>query len=114
MSDKNAFSDREMQIMAMAWQCFTEQPKVNYDKLAKLCNFSNVKSASNAWGAIKKKLAAQGTGGDAADGTTTPKATKVTPKKRGKKAAEEDDEDDDEEATPAKVRLYRDSILNNC
>jgi hypothetical protein len=31
-----AFTEREQKIMAMAWQCFEEQPKVDFMKLAGL------------------------------------------------------------------------------
>lgn len=141
MGDKDDFSERELKLMGLAWQCFSEQPKVgrqvlsrlasaqdadppcqiNYIKLASLGGYTNPKSVTNAWTAIKKKLAAQaaksGAGGvgDDAEDSGTPKP-KPTPKKRGRKAV---DEDDDEE-TPAKActahlqtstRLMTDSLV---
>ncbi|KXT07450.1 hypothetical protein AC578_458 [Pseudocercospora eumusae] len=101
MADKNAFTDREVQLMTLAWLCFDGEPKVDYKKLASLAGMGNPVSASNAWSKIKKKLAARAaeagaTAGDASgdgDDATTPKATKATPKKRGKKVTDEDDEE---------------------
>ncbi|EME88039.1 uncharacterized protein MYCFIDRAFT_85937 [Pseudocercospora fijiensis CIRAD86] len=107
MADNDAFTEREQKVMALAWQCFAEQPKIDFEKLARLSGYTNVRSASNAWGAIKKKLASQaskfGAGDSDVNGdnesSATPKTTpKATPKKRGKKAADEDDG----EETPAK------------
>ncbi|KXT11906.1 hypothetical protein AC579_10492 [Pseudocercospora musae] len=77
--------------------------QIDFEKLARLSGYTNVRSASNAWGAIKKKLASQANKAGAGDAdvngdnesATTPK---TTPKKRGKKAADEDDG----EQTPAK------------
>lgn len=69
-----------------------------------MAGYTNVRSASNAWAAVNKKITAQAAGitGDNANAETivTPKA-KVTPRKRGRKAAGEDGEDD---PTAAKVR----------
>ncbi len=31
------FTPRELEIMAKAWNCMFEEPKVNYDKLAEEC-----------------------------------------------------------------------------
>lgn len=78
------FTPREQELMAAAWQCFEEQPKVrsqvlrvksvlttpqiDYEKMAKLVNMSNPRSASNAWSAIKKKLAAKMAGMDGGEG----------------------------------------------
>ena len=75
MSEEKApFSTREMEIMAKAWNCMVEEPKVrrishtvislflahtvqiDYSKLAEACGMKNVRSASNAWAQIKKKI----------------------------------------------------------
>ena len=58
-TDKD-FTAREMEIMAKAWNCMTDEPKVDYDKLAELCGMGNPRSASNAWRAIKAKIMAKG------------------------------------------------------
>jgi len=39
----------------------TEEPKVNYEKLAEACGMGNPRSASNAWRSIKAKIMAKGT-----------------------------------------------------
>lgn len=123
------FSDKENKLMATAWLCFHETPKVsylqihscrtcshvqiNFDKLAPLNGYTNTRSCSNAWGNIKKKLAAlqsdavDGTGaGSNGDGDTLKPMAKATPKKRGKKAAHEDEvgEHDDDESPAKKVK----------
>jgi len=80
MTDKMAekdFTPRELEVMAkvsgesasvltsltyamQAWSCMTEEPKVNYDKLAEACGMGNPRSAANAWRAIKAKIMAKG------------------------------------------------------
>ena len=120
------FSAREMEIMANAWLCMSEEPKVSspvtsvqwrnaqlrfsqvdYNKLAERVNMTNPKSAANAWAAIKKKIMAKGglpkNGGDE-DGNASPAKVPKTPKsgsrtKRGKKA---DEDGDDTEESPTK------------
>ncbi|WPG97881.1 Hypothetical protein R9X50_00066300 [Acrodontium crateriforme] len=89
------FTTREMVIMANAWNCMSEEPKVSvdYGKLAKMCGFTNDRSASNAWRAIVKKIKAKNEAPgneDGGDDDATPKAT-VSPKKRGRKDAIADD-----------------------
>lgn len=69
---------------------------------------TNVRSASNAWATIKKKIMARGGGGTGLaksngtsdDGHATP--TKATPRKRSKKVAAEERDDAEVEASPAK------------
>ncbi|KAF2484129.1 hypothetical protein BDY17DRAFT_121798 [Neohortaea acidophila] len=104
MADKLAekdFTPREMEIMAKAWSCMVEEPKVDYNKLAESCGMTNPRSASNAWASIKKKILAKG-GITAGNEDGTPKATpKATPKrKKGAKA----DAGDDEESPTKKVK----------
>lgn len=86
-SDKGSkeFTARELEIMAKAWKCMIEEPKVllpnlppapsqfllfphptcltppsqlDYDMLAAECGMTNPRSAGNAWRAIRAKLAA--------------------------------------------------------
>ncbi|KAK3675266.1 hypothetical protein LTR78_004776 [Recurvomyces mirabilis] len=100
MADKD-FSARETEIMAKAWNCMVEEPKVSstlpslrppvdYEKLAKACGMTNPRSATNAWRAIKTKIMARGgitktTGkGEDADGEGGETPVNPTPKKRGK------------------------------
>lgn len=80
--------------------------QVNYEKLAAECGMTNIRSASNAWTTIKKKIMARGSGGaigTKSNGTSEDSAAtpmKSTPKKRAKKP----DADDAEAvgASPAK------------
>lgn len=115
-ANSNAFTTREQEIMAMAWQCFEGEPKVplippttccldhhpdiiqvDYKKLAELCGMTNPGSAANSWAKIKKKLAAQaseaGNGTTAADGGESPAKTtpKATPKRKKNATADVDD-----------------------
>ncbi|KAK4545547.1 hypothetical protein LTR36_002897 [Oleoguttula mirabilis] len=110
MADKD-FTPRELEIMGKAWNCMTEEPKVDYDKLAELCSMGNPRSAGNAWRLIKAKIMAKGGitkadgGEENSEGATkaTPKATpKASPKKRGKAKADKDD--DESPAKKAKGR----------
>ncbi|KAK4990119.1 hypothetical protein LTR50_002749 [Elasticomyces elasticus] len=96
MSDKetniiDTLTPREREIMAKAGYCFEVEPKVDYVKLAELCGMSNPRSASNAWGAIRKKMG----WGTAAKDTTlagTPKTPKTPASTKRKRAAAADDE----------------------
>ncbi|KAK4636217.1 hypothetical protein CLAFUW4_00425 [Fulvia fulva] len=102
----SVFTDRESQLMAIAWQCFSEQPKINFDKMAGLAGYTNTKSCSNAWSAIKKKLAAEAekvTGGANGDANGDAPKPKATPRKRAKKAADEDGADGEAPAKKAKT-----------
>nr|POE77614.1 hypothetical protein CFP56_09261 [Quercus suber] len=111
----DAFSEREQVIMAYAWQCFEEQPKIDYVKLASLVGMSNPRSATNAWLNIKKKLALRAKATDAAsfgegNEVATPTASKKrkggddnsanstpTPAKRGRKSKKATQDDDGED-----------------
>ncbi|GIZ39916.1 hypothetical protein CKM354_000327800 [Cercospora kikuchii] len=95
----NEFTEREKQMMSLAWQCFDGEPKLDYKKLAGLAGMTNPVSASNAWAKIKKKLNAQAEA-VMGDGAATPSSTvKATPgKKRGRKALG----DDNNGETPSK------------
>ncbi|KAK4995170.1 hypothetical protein LTR66_004952 [Elasticomyces elasticus] len=117
MSDKetniiDTLTPREREIMAKAGYCFEVEPKVtlltsrhiplilrhdtdtlqvDYVKLAELCGMSNPRSASNAWGTIRKKMG----WGTAAKDTTlagTPKTPKTPASTKRKRAAAADDE----------------------
>ncbi|KAK5126785.1 hypothetical protein LTR85_009719 [Meristemomyces frigidus] len=93
MADKD-FTQRELEIMAKAWACMTEEPKVDYEKLAAACGMGNPRSAGNAWRAIKTKIMAKGgiakADGGEEDGDSAVKPT-PTPKKRGRGKAEKND-----------------------
>ncbi|KAJ4358482.1 uncharacterized protein N0V89_003066 [Didymosphaeria variabile] len=112
--EASAFTAREMEVLALAWQCFESEPKIDIKKLARLTGYTEG-SASVTIGKIKRKLKAHGAGAGAgvSGGTpaSTPKKTNAakTPKsaKRGadktfnespakKKKAEVQQEDDED------------------
>ncbi|KAF2032292.1 hypothetical protein EK21DRAFT_87414 [Setomelanomma holmii] len=102
-TDKSVqFSAREMEVLALAWQCMESQPKIDMEKLAKLTGYT-FKSAGVSFGNIKRKLKLLGEG-LSADGPATPKngraKTATTSKSTGKKRAKGSDEDEVE--TPSK------------
>ncbi|OAL05847.1 hypothetical protein IQ06DRAFT_332238 [Phaeosphaeriaceae sp. SRC1lsM3a] len=71
------FSPREMEVLALAWQCMEAQPKIDMAKLASLTGYRIASSqtpgsASVTFGNIKRKLKLLGEG-LAADGPATPK-----------------------------------------
>ncbi|KXL50085.1 hypothetical protein M433DRAFT_7460 [Acidomyces richmondensis BFW] len=78
---ENEFSPRELEIMSKAWTCITEEPKVDYDKLADACGMTNPRSASNAWGKIKKKIIARAGNSMNSNGR---EASTTTPSKKRK------------------------------
>ncbi|KAJ5115303.1 hypothetical protein NUU61_001062 [Penicillium alfredii] len=108
LSDGERHADNE--FLALCLKCVRAgDKKVDLIELAEALGYSNVKSAGNRWGAMKKKYNLQ------LDGTTVPsltttsqspsKVTKTPPKKRAhpvkraKRALETDEEDDDKENT---------------
>ncbi|KAF2705001.1 hypothetical protein K504DRAFT_506469 [Pleomassaria siparia CBS 279.74] len=50
-----SFSPREMEVLALAWQCMESEPKINIDRLAQLTGYTPG-SASVTLGKIKKKM----------------------------------------------------------
>ncbi|KAF2823523.1 hypothetical protein CC86DRAFT_69053 [Ophiobolus disseminans] len=115
MSDKSiTLSAREMEVLALAWQCMEAQPKIDMNKLAQLTGYTP-RSASVTFGNIKRKIKLLGEG-LAANGPTTPKkggghgrakaGPTTTPKSTGKRsakaAANGDDDIPDPEETPTK------------
>lgn len=81
----------EQKLLALAWQCSENVPKVDLKKLAQLGNYKNPASANTCWYNLKKKLFADEVAGDG-----TPGAAKTTPKKRANENLSSDD------ATPKK------------
>ncbi|OTA63319.1 hypothetical protein K449DRAFT_381812 [Hypoxylon sp. EC38] len=77
-------SYREMEILAKAWQCFDDPPKINWQKLAEIAPFKNPATARACFQPIKKKLVAT-YGGPAA---VESGETNATPKGRGKRKAD--------------------------
>ncbi|KAI2776002.1 hypothetical protein F4815DRAFT_370598 [Daldinia loculata] len=94
---KNEITEKEALVLAMAWKCFKTPPEVDYDKLAKLTNYTNTKSVQNVLYAVKKKIE-NGDEGPATPAKRTPKA-KVTPASRKRKVARNDEEDGNDPIT---------------
>ncbi|KAF2641700.1 hypothetical protein P280DRAFT_516720 [Massarina eburnea CBS 473.64] len=96
MSAKETFSAKEMQNLALAWQCMETEPKINMDKFAELAGYGSRASASVTFGNLKRKLKALADGNNfARTPVSTPKksatsATTKTPRsgKRGPTAAD--------------------------
>ncbi|KAF2476638.1 uncharacterized protein BDR25DRAFT_375639 [Lindgomyces ingoldianus] len=85
-----SFSAREMQTLALAWQCMETEPKIDYTKLARLAGYTEG-SAKVTLGNIKRKMKIHASGLEANSAPTTPKkpatGTGKTPKSSGKRAA---------------------------
>ncbi|KAF1982547.1 hypothetical protein K402DRAFT_457233 [Aulographum hederae CBS 113979] len=87
MSDKAIpLSEKEMRLLALAWQCFDIQPKVDYNKLAALAGYTSG-SASVMLGRIKRKLAAAAKdvveAAEAAAAADDDEAARASPVKKG-------------------------------
>ncbi|KAI1762644.1 hypothetical protein GGR53DRAFT_405184 [Hypoxylon sp. FL1150] len=110
-----ALTARDLEVLALAWDCFEGNPKLNWQKLADLAAFKNVESARACFLPVKKKLAniAKGHAGD--DGNAGEEARKPvtnSPQKRKQAgfttsspkktrvAADSDDEDKDQVKRP--------------
>ncbi|KAF1913950.1 hypothetical protein BDU57DRAFT_328226 [Ampelomyces quisqualis] len=100
------FSPREMEVLALAWQCMESQPKIDMNKLASLTGYTPG-SASVTFGNIKRKIKLLGED-LAAGGPATPKkgggpgrskSTGGTPKSTGKRGASKSVGADDESPT---------------
>ncbi|RMZ69378.1 gpi transamidase component pig-u [Pyrenophora seminiperda CCB06] len=120
MSKKEVnFTSRDMEVLALAWQCMETQPKIDMNKLALLTGYTPG-SASVTFGKIKQKLKllgeARSSSGpappknghraqSASSAPSTPRkrtAATTTPSSSAKKAKQfeqtaEDEEDDEED-----------------
>ena len=76
---------------------------MDYDKLAAAMGMSNVRSASNAWGILKKKLGNPDLLGTPAKEPKTP-GSKTPRKRAAAKAPANDDDENGEVETPTKKR----------
>ncbi|KAL8371058.1 hypothetical protein RB595_001080 [Gaeumannomyces hyphopodioides] len=97
--DDSKLTEREIEILSKAWACMRNQPEIDMNKLAEALGMTNVGSATNAWGRIKKKLFS----GIPAAATTV--ITTTRKRKSPAKAAADDGGDDDDlanEDTPSK------------
>ncbi|KAK8157930.1 hypothetical protein BKA80DRAFT_280033 [Phyllosticta citrichinensis] len=90
---KKNFSEREMQLMACAFQAMRNPTDIDYTLMASLAGMSNPRSASNAMGAIRKKLNANMPAGAPVPGSgPRPKTPGGRKKKRN---VDDDDEEED-------------------
>ncbi|KAI4843055.1 hypothetical protein E4T44_06954 [Aureobasidium sp. EXF-8845] len=109
-ADKKAvvFSEKEEMVLKVAWRCLKSgPPELDMDKLMKAAGFNTMKTTSNTWGVIKKKLFTDDGGSSLATAPNTPAKPKATPKgkknapaatpskKRGTKADTDDDGEDE-------------------
>ncbi|KAI8253572.1 hypothetical protein K4K58_007095 [Colletotrichum sp. SAR11_239] len=107
---KKPLTERELEILKHAWNCMKTPPEIDYPKLAEACGMTNPRSATNAWGVIKKKLFADMPAPAAnEDGTaTTPaKRKRATPRKKAAPtpSTEEDEEEADELTNATEEKL---------
>ncbi|KAF1346596.1 hypothetical protein BDV97DRAFT_371175 [Delphinella strobiligena] len=61
MSNENranpfGLTPREDAVLQHSWQCMTSMPEVNMDKLLEKSDINTMKTLTNTWGVIKKKL----------------------------------------------------------
>ncbi|KAK1069236.1 hypothetical protein LTR12_004690 [Friedmanniomyces endolithicus] len=107
---------KQMEYLALAWQCFESEPKINYTKFAEVAGLKNARSAAELMRVAKNKLKTEygsmSTGMQTAN-TPTRNATPMNGKKRARKAtgegeegsdghADGDGDEDDEEGSPRK------------
>lgn len=97
---KKNFSEREMQLMACAFQAMRNPTDIDYALMAQLAGMSNPRSASNAMGAIRKKLSANMPASAATPGSGP--RTKTPGGRNKKRNVDNDDDDDDDEESPTK------------
>ncbi|KAF1973038.1 hypothetical protein BU23DRAFT_554580 [Bimuria novae-zelandiae CBS 107.79] len=81
-----SFSTREMEVLALAWQCFESEPKIDIKKLARLTGYTDG-SASATISKIKRKLKTHAAEIGDNDANATPAAAAKTPRSTGKRAA---------------------------
>ncbi|KAK3115591.1 hypothetical protein LTR53_004897 [Teratosphaeriaceae sp. CCFEE 6253] len=78
-------STKQMEYLALAWQCFETEPKIDYAKFATVAGLKNARSAAELMRVAKNKLRSEhgalsaGTVGANAATTSTPNGT-GTPK----------------------------------
>ncbi|KAH0031198.1 hypothetical protein KCU78_g2870, partial [Aureobasidium melanogenum] len=106
-ADKKAvvFTEKEEMVLKAAWRCLKSGPP----ELMKAAGFNTMKTTSNTWGVIKKKLFSDVDGDSLPTAPNTPAkpkapakgkkaaATPTPSKKRGKKDVEDEDGDEDDE-----------------
>jgi hypothetical protein len=56
-TEKSLFTEKEERVLKAAWLCLKTPPEIDMEKLRVAADFNTLKTASNTWGMIKKKLA---------------------------------------------------------
>ena len=56
-TEKSLFTEKEERVLKTAWLCLNTPPEIDMEKLRVAADFNTLKTASNTWGMIKKKLA---------------------------------------------------------
>ncbi|OLN95238.1 hypothetical protein CCHL11_08129 [Colletotrichum chlorophyti] len=113
-SSKDALTDRELEILTKAWNCMKSPPEIDFPKLAAALGMTNPRSATNAWGNIKKKLFADlpPPVDDEGNPIATPaKRKRATPAKKKAAAPVQGDIDELAVGPEADVNSYADEKL---
>ncbi|TKA74948.1 hypothetical protein B0A55_04943 [Friedmanniomyces simplex] len=110
-------STKQMEYLALAWQCFETEPKINYTKFAQVAGLKNARSAAELMRVAKNKLKAEygslSTGMQTANTPIKNATPTPTPsKKRARKPAgdledggEGHRDEDDQEESPTKKKV---------
>ncbi|KAI6790180.1 hypothetical protein KC361_g8094 [Hortaea werneckii] len=81
-------SQKQMEYLALAWQCFETEPKIDYNRFYRVANLASAASARELMRVTKKKLkeeyGALGDAGGNSGNPGTPSTNTNTPKKAGK------------------------------
>ncbi|CZT23329.1 uncharacterized protein RCC_09041 [Ramularia collo-cygni] len=79
-------TENDQRILAMAWHCFTELPKVDYAKLAEMGGYKTPASATTAYLNVRKKVLAgvppPAAGATVKSTASAPSTSKAAGKKR--------------------------------
>ncbi|KAK4993796.1 hypothetical protein LTR66_005583 [Elasticomyces elasticus] len=102
---KPLFTAKEEALLKIAWLCLKSPPEIDYQKLQELGQFNTMKTCTNTWGTIKKKLMQNAPPASADDpatptkgGDETGKSAKSPKAKTLKKRGRKDDEAEDDAA----------------
>ncbi|KAF2264383.1 hypothetical protein CC78DRAFT_601642 [Lojkania enalia] len=81
-ASKMALTPRDVEVLAIAWFCFIEEPKIDMDKFASMAGYTR-KSAVVTIGNLKRKIKTSLDPNDLSAGIrlSTPKKAASTPKK---------------------------------
>ncbi|EME77851.1 uncharacterized protein MYCFIDRAFT_87218 [Pseudocercospora fijiensis CIRAD86] len=97
-------SEKQMKYLALAWQCFDTEPKIDYEKFAQVAGLKTSASARELMRVTKNKLKEEygALSGDVQmTNGGTPGKKRATPSKRKAGTGSGDDEEEQETVTPA-------------